>query len=100
MLAVYCHVLAAEGGRETFARLLRGRHLSNTEDFVSIDPIARGSICSTSSSAPSSEAQTGKRYGVCTTKKAMITDENGRKLKILGERVIRVGSNERSMSYE
>jgi hypothetical protein len=40
MIIVYCHVLVAEGRRETFARLLRGRHLSDTEDFISIDPIA------------------------------------------------------------
>jgi hypothetical protein len=40
MIAAYCHVLVAEGGRETFARLLKGRHLSGTEDFISIDHIA------------------------------------------------------------
>jgi hypothetical protein len=40
MIAVYCHVLVAEGGRETFARLLRGRQLSDNENFISIDPIA------------------------------------------------------------
>jgi len=39
ILAAYCHVLVTEGGRETFARLLKGRHLSDTEDFISIDPI-------------------------------------------------------------
>jgi hypothetical protein len=40
MTAVYCHVLVAESGRETFARLLRGRHLSDNENFISIDPIS------------------------------------------------------------
>jgi len=40
MITVYCRVLVAEGGRETFARLLKGRHLSDTEDFISVDPIA------------------------------------------------------------
>lgn len=40
MIAVYSHVLVAEGGRQTFARLLRGRHLSDSEDFISINPIA------------------------------------------------------------
>jgi len=39
-IAAYCHVLVAEGGRETFARLLKGRHLSDTEDFISIEHIA------------------------------------------------------------
>jgi hypothetical protein len=96
-IAVYCHVLVAEGGRETFARLLRGRHLSDNEDFISIDPIAEVPIFSKSSSAASSKAQTGKCYGVCTTKQVMTTNENGGKLKILGERIILVGFNDRSM---
>jgi hypothetical protein len=38
MIAVYCHVRVVEGGKETFARLLKGRNLSDTEDFISIDP--------------------------------------------------------------
>lgn len=35
MIAVYCHILVAEGRRETFARLLNGRRLSDNEDFIS-----------------------------------------------------------------
>jgi len=40
MIAAYCHVFVTEGRRETFARLLKGRHLSDTEDFISINPNA------------------------------------------------------------
>jgi len=67
MITVYCHVLVAEGGRETFARLLKGRHLSDTRFHICWSHCS-GSYCSKSTSAASSKAQTGKCYGVCNVK--------------------------------